>query len=204
MMMMCLMMSLKSAPSHKTRCEDEAVCVELGVKPSDTVRKLLPTRMDDLTVLSFEESYVGAKQLLPLLHVVTHAKNLKEINLDGMKLTNEHVFMLCRHVENCKQLEVISLRNNPQVSISGGKALFHAACVIKSLREVRLDGTLVLEAQKKKIAAQLEVNWTVAMKLMSNNNNNNAAVTMSADCNEADKHSAIDEGEKELVAAEAT
>eukprot|EP00760_Papus_ankaliazontas_P009112 PhM_4_TR13968/c1_g1_i2/m.91844 len=146
------------------------LCHKQNVSPNVQIEQQLQQQGDDddnnsygndtpfekVTHLTFENVYIGVKQLLPLFSLISSMPNLQVLVLDGMKLNDEHVNILVKQFEQVVGLQVLSLQHNPQITAIGGKHLFRLTATVRSLRSVKLEGTNVMESQRKKIQAEID------------------------------------------------
>lgn len=132
-------------------------CQELKCKPNsslafDVLQPIAQCR--DLLCLDISSNFVGPRGALPVVHVASHAPALTHLDLSGNRLTNESVEALCGILVGHLQLRTLGLSNNP-ISQTGAKHLVSLAWCTPQLQHIALDGTMVSEALKSKIAEAL-------------------------------------------------
>eukprot|EP00759_Apiculatamorpha_spiralis_P003323 PhF_6_TR11574/c0_g2_i2/m.18683 len=70
-------------------------CLNISVKPNTSLLKKFHFPYSDITSFSFRDDVIGAKHIGPIITTIEQAYNLTDLNLDGLRLGNDAVLMLC-------------------------------------------------------------------------------------------------------------
>eukprot|EP01006_Ploeotia_vitrea_P043996 TRINITY_DN66796_c5_g1_i1.p1 TRINITY_DN66796_c5_g1~~TRINITY_DN66796_c5_g1_i1.p1 ORF type:complete len:932 (-),score=78.20 TRINITY_DN66796_c5_g1_i1:1670-4465(-) len=133
----------------------EKKCEELSVRPNKLVNGIL-TQLD-LTDLTMELVYLGAKGVLALVSVIRLLRSLQTISLKNCQLTNEAVVMLANVCKIHPSISKLDLSDNT-ITLPAAKALLDLATENPNVVAITLNNTDISDNYIQRITLQVEQN----------------------------------------------